>query len=628
MFLWAKLMIKFLQSPALTPSMIEQQIWNITLPEGLEVMYDRIFNIMGQSPAHQQELATRILSWVLYSRRELSIKDLQTVVIPISDDVNDIHEVWYNFAEVVSVVTCGLVTYQRTNGSSSFHLIHISASDYIMGWKPTNPQVSSIDLLRPAKVTANLELATTSLQLLLRAGRQRQPSNNSDPRILQQPMISYAAEFWISHLDLSITPSPSSLWDIERHCNRFKELQNVLSRFLTSPNAIATFIEAFHIRQRLNVGPFYGNQVSELHTALERGIQTVLTWTEWAQTMTFLDSLCQDFQSTLTTLREFCSEMTTFAKQWGQKLIENPSLIWRDALVFHSSRFLPEGSFTRMTSFVPRAAELAGVSSRPLCHISATSKDTNVLGVLSIWPSEQYEKFWRNLDPYAAYHQVERFCTGWTAHYELWSTVNPKMLVFAVTVPCEASEVALQMRQAFRHEHDASWKTSFPTAISPDGLTISILRTLYQFSSSSLSSKPTWKTMVLPLHSMDGFRQKWDHNLNVFDPRSSHIRDLPTCLRLLFRDWYTYTLTFSPDCRYLLFSDHQEPFCRNLVLFGDLNNSRTGPSIVSSITLNTSKAELRLIMFHPTYSLIAFVCAGSVWTWNYRTAGMKPNPPP
>jgi len=621
MFLWAKLMISFLQSPMFTGAMIEQMIWNITLPEGLEAMYDRIFEMMSRAPVHQQKQATRILSWVLYSRRELSIKDLQTVMAPIANDMNVIGEVWPNFAEVVSMITCGLITYQTWNKSTSFRLIHISVSEYIDGWKSFESKPSANGLLRPAKATANLELATTSLKLLLRASWQKQQSGVLETVVHEQPMISYAARFWITHLGSSIAPSSDSLWDVDRLHTMLEEARASISDLLKSPEAVAFYVEVFHRVQRLELGPFYNRpQAQGRETYLEEEIRAILEWVDWAQSLGSL-APSSNFRSTLNTLRDFCSDMAAFTKQWGHKLMDDPSLIYRDALVFNSSRFLPGGKCTKTIHFPPRTTRTEGVSSRPLCHISATSKDTKFIGVLSIWPSERYERFWRDLDPHAAYAQIEGFCTGWTAHYELWSTLDPGRVIFAANLPLESAEVALQMRQAFRHEHGASWKTSFPTTISPDGLIVCILRTLYQFPLSSLNSEPTWKMTVLPLDSMDGFQKRWDPNLSIFDPKNPSIVDFPTGLRLLFRDWYTYTITFSSDCRYLLFSDHQEPFCRNLVLFEDIDGRSTDPCMVLLITLNIPKTELRFVTFHSEEPIVAFVCAQTVWIWKYRAAG-------
>ncbi|KAH7379489.1 hypothetical protein BKA66DRAFT_571316 [Pyrenochaeta sp. MPI-SDFR-AT-0127] len=581
MFLWAKLMVSYLQSPVLTPSAIEKLIWNIRLPEGLENMYDRIFDLIGQSPRHQQALATRILSWIIYGRRKLGTDDLQIVIGPASEDKDTMFETLSNFVELVSVITGGLVTNQGTDEFPACSLIHLSAHEYLVQWKPSKTILSSTDLLRPAAISSNLQITATALRLLLKAGRRRQFPNEVGNKTHRSSLVSYAAINWINHLDSTVTYSPSSVWDRDRACRNFEKLQNVLSEFLASPYAVAIFVGSFYETQSKSQ-LFLADEFS-----LSRQLRTILNWIEWMQMPTYLDSSVQTLQSTQTTLmtlRAFYHEMTTLDDQWGAKLLKNPSLIWGDALIFCSSRFLPQSDLASTTSFIPKSSTIPATSSRPLCHISATSKDTNLMGILSIWPSDQE-------------------------------------LVFEVTLSLEALEIALQMRQAFRHEHNETWKASFPITISPDGCTLAILRTLYQFSRSSFGSTLRWKATVLPLHLMDDVRQKWESNLGIFDPNRPVVKDLPPSLRLIVRDWYTYTFTFSSDCKYLVFSDHQSPFCRHLILFEVLTDRRTGVNLISSTSLHIAKAELKFTTFHDTLPLVAFVCLNRAYVWNFRATG-------
>lgn len=60
MFMWAQLTIKYLSSPALTPSERAGTIWKIQLPEGLEVMYERIFCLLERAYKQEKGLARRI----------------------------------------------------------------------------------------------------------------------------------------------------------------------------------------------------------------------------------------------------------------------------------------------------------------------------------------------------------------------------------------------------------------------------------------------------------------------------------------------------------------------------------------------------------------------------------------
>jgi len=77
MFLWAKLMIGYLNSPALTQSM---PIWTITeviLPEGLDVMYNRILELIIKAGRTNQALARQVLTWLMHSMKPMSVRELQ-----------------------------------------------------------------------------------------------------------------------------------------------------------------------------------------------------------------------------------------------------------------------------------------------------------------------------------------------------------------------------------------------------------------------------------------------------------------------------------------------------------------------------------------------------------------------
>jgi hypothetical protein len=616
MFLWAKLMIYYLRSPALTRSMIDQLIWSIILPEGLGTMYERIFTIMSRSSKPQQHLATRILSWILYNRQTLSVESLQIVVAPISELGHEIGESWPDFSNLVPVITCGLVVPQGPNTSSGFSLVHLSAWEYLKMWRPSSPELSDTDLLRPTEATSNLELAKTCLQLLLHRGLRGKPPTGLKQLEKDPPMIAYAAKYWIDHLASSHAADANSIWDHGRFSKTLKDVLGVVSAFLASTNAVAAFFEVFYRDRSFSPG-------CRMSSALEGHLRALCHWIQWIQEFDTLGPAVAASRQVLSKLLTFCNEMKDFNNLWASKLSLDPLLIWSDALVFNSSRFLPSSDYSSRSSYVPSSHNTANHSSRSLCHISTTSKDTNVLGVLSIWPSKTYESFWQELDPYAAYSQVETFCTDWIARYELWSTEHANKLLLEITIPMDTSEVVLQMKQSFRHESDASWKTSFPLSISSDGLYLCILRTLYRLQLPSSRTVSTWKSIVLPLDTVPSTQDKWDGRLRQFDPENIHIKPLPVSLRLLHRDWYTYCTIFSPDGRFLLFADHQVPFKRNLIMFGNINDIDAGLKAISSTLLYRPRSELRFVEFHPTLQIVVFLC-GELYIWKFDTYGKAP----
>jgi len=66
MFLWAKLMVNYLNSPALTPAKRLETIQHVIFPEGLEKMYDRILVFIGKQGKTERNLARNIFAWLTY----------------------------------------------------------------------------------------------------------------------------------------------------------------------------------------------------------------------------------------------------------------------------------------------------------------------------------------------------------------------------------------------------------------------------------------------------------------------------------------------------------------------------------------------------------------------------------
>ncbi|KAJ2902882.1 hypothetical protein MKZ38_010693 [Zalerion maritima] len=202
---------------------------------------------------------------------------------------------------------------------------------------------------------------------------------------------------------------------------------------------------------------------------------------------------------------------------------------------------------------------------------------SRVLGILSVWPSAQYESFWRDLDTDAAYAQVESSCDGWLARYELRAPLHRR-----------------HTRQSFRYEHRASWKTSFPMAIGPDGLTLAMLAN--QRSSSAHNRRVAGQ--------MEREQAPHVQSRNARPATSSSGSSVA-----LARDWYRYSTTFSADSRDLLFSDRLGVSTGHLVLFWILDGGAV--RVVASTTFHCLKPRsIQLATVHPLLAILPFVSAG------------------
>lgn len=85
MFLWARSMIDYLKSYALTPARRLRVIMDIRSPEGLDCMYDRIMTLIFQGKEIEQELAVQILVWVALAHRPLTEGELRQA-LKLGDD--------------------------------------------------------------------------------------------------------------------------------------------------------------------------------------------------------------------------------------------------------------------------------------------------------------------------------------------------------------------------------------------------------------------------------------------------------------------------------------------------------------------------------------------------------------
>ena len=137
MFLWARLMVSYLSSPALTLWQRLDDIAEINLPEGLDAMYSRIIILIMNNTQASKGLAKRVITWLLYARRELSPRELEEALIvgtgrPLKDG-----DKFNNLVDTVLLTCAGLVERETDRGWNTdpndrpFRFIHLSAAEYL-----------------------------------------------------------------------------------------------------------------------------------------------------------------------------------------------------------------------------------------------------------------------------------------------------------------------------------------------------------------------------------------------------------------------------------------------------------------------------------------------------------------
>jgi hypothetical protein len=110
MFLWARLMMELLLSPALYAHERSDILRGVGIPEGLEELYSRILRLLSAKRKPERELAAKIFMWIACAKDNLNVDELEVALVqegPVArrSVVGRIR----NFSEVALVVCGGLV---------------------------------------------------------------------------------------------------------------------------------------------------------------------------------------------------------------------------------------------------------------------------------------------------------------------------------------------------------------------------------------------------------------------------------------------------------------------------------------------------------------------------------------
>ena len=382
MFLWARLMINYLGSPALTPAQRLKAIHTVTLPERLEDMYQRTLGLITAATKPEQEPAKRVFSWLAYGQSELGIQELHEALTslpgksPASTKFVDI--------ERSIVLSCaGLV---HTSSSKTCHFVHLSALEFFLSahksllnrrYSDKYPQPPWLDLI-PTKFEGHLEILAACLSYLTfqtpsqpLSGKLSDPASSIDLH-KAFPLLKYSSTHWMYHLQSTI---PTHEFTRIRRVDQgipmdiVDDIFGMLSAFLPQKTTLMAMMEAFYV---------FGKGQPPNTKALR-------SWSDWALKYASRENL-GDLRKLAEDVREFGWDLDNLHTLWGPSLAAAPQIIWEDITAYTPSRFFAQTNATAVTSLTPLFPKHEDLSTNPLSTISAVSASSRELGVLSIWP--------------------------------------------------------------------------------------------------------------------------------------------------------------------------------------------------------------------------------------------------
>lgn len=417
MFLWAHLMVNYLCSRGLTRTKRLKEIRSITLPEGLDAMYDRILYLISQWSRPDRDLAKWIFMWLTFSCRRLTAAELEATLHVRTTDIDDNDVDFTDFNSTVISTCASLVERGQIHDAKfwthvpCYRFIHLSAYEY---FEARLRGRGRFFLLSASE--SHLTMARGSLQYIslavahLLPMRERCVGPNPakgeliTPDCLGEifPLLDYAMTYWAQHLKLhrknmlnifcanstlgqEIFGSKDSLWAILQaqrtqrpdeysvsFMQLFSELVSAISRIVSKKTNLMVYIEISYL----------------LATARRTDLEALQCWLKW---VTPECGLAHMEEERLNTVLHDAEEMGRYLllldDQWGSKLHERPELIWDEVTAFTPSRLLHETMGTRVYSLFSNHFNSQKVGSKYLCKVSETSKDQKYVGILSIWPS-------------------------------------------------------------------------------------------------------------------------------------------------------------------------------------------------------------------------------------------------
>ncbi|KAI1361464.1 hypothetical protein F5Y08DRAFT_342646 [Xylaria arbuscula] len=571
MFLWAKLMVSFLNSPVLTPEARLHTIFSVTLPEGLEGMYERILSQICGSRVSEQELARQTLNWMVHSidaSRGSCLCDLRSYVS--SDIVNYETQSDQDFANIVTTVCQGLVEYRP----SRIAFVHYSVPQYLTDRDFRRSATFAKIVSDP--IPAQAELATKCLQYIIKKAPKAAPSRFAsrwqrglDGNFGSDQFQEYCVRYWIDHLSRTIQDS----WNMSSASYIIPSCSNlvlVLTEFVKSPIALGFWIEGIYTLQLC-----VKSQIERLQSWMRS-----VTSLDWSVTSLQISQFIQSMSA-------FALELKELEQDWGARLLATPSgeyiIIWDDVAIFQKpgilSRIAEVNSIPPLTRLTPAKTSLSRAhASRKLCTVSKTAEDGTLMAVLGVWPSLDFEKMATRMATAtdSVYQNVEHCIDGWVARYELWS-VRDRTRQRTYQINLDPTEVQLLLRQSFRQDigeiglttkpdtsspstilfecaqTEKKFNASFPLSIAYDCMRFAVLRTIYQLPESPLACNTQPTSAVLPLQSLPHYSQKWTTNgLSIYNPRLKYGPALLELGLLGIRDWYAYSISFDSKAHKVL----------------------------------------------------------------------------
>ncbi|KAI9151335.1 Heterokaryon incompatibility protein [Paramyrothecium foliicola] len=442
MFLWAYLMVQYLDSDFLTPQDRMDAIEEVNLFEELNEFYTKILGelflrCVGKRARNNLQ---RLFRWVSLAARQLTVSEIRSALAIQAGLPTKKSRYMTRVQETICKMSGALI---EVSSDHNVRFIHTSVLEFFLGSQAATHAASSEihDTFGIDAPSVHAALAQDLLSYMLH-DIPHEPlvvafSHEPRPVELQKrfPLLLYSTQFWAYHAARCMNEL------ITRHGTLLRQF---LHDFISNKRAVTAWAEAAwsfglepslgELSERINAGALDGS-----------------------------DALLHE-------LPTFVGDLEALNKRWGHALSNEPRLIWQPSIpAFQKSKFwVDTNDSTTIALDGNREHPVnSNTASDPITIASRISEDGIHVGIIKLWPPKSFIDCLQDssFNGTMMGDRVATISSGWTVRYDI-NIVQSQQRVVAIETELPVQQVAMLLFRAARSSDPSRFE--FPVTLSSD----------------------------------------------------------------------------------------------------------------------------------------------------------------
>ena len=336
MFLWSKLLIEYLRSPALSFRERKDAILHLNRLEGLDAMYEAILASLSKNSHTSRSRVQSIFHWVAFAHRPMPIPELG---VAISIDMGRTHspeDEIPNFKNNLGALTGSLI---ECNESGHAQFIHLSTREFFRESDNKTKRKEQANTWQFSD--SNMHITSSCISYLyytVPAEPLSGAANETPDKVIvnqRYPLLGYASTYWGFHFAESAKQFPLSQ-PSDGIDEDLATLNRLVTSFAKDPLRVTTWIESAWLFSC----PLIPDPRLKARSVLKSSILSNRSLAPAAQMIELVYDLSLD--------------VNKLNKEWAHVLQHKPNEIWEPSIAtFTNSKFWFKSEDARLVRLAP-----------------------------------------------------------------------------------------------------------------------------------------------------------------------------------------------------------------------------------------------------------------------------------